>query len=186
MHDPFDPFDSFEPPESSAAADDPESSSPNKRQRPLRSLKARAIGYLSRREYSRAELARKLAPYAGEGEPLEPVLDALEQGGWLSNQRFAESLMHRRAPRMGTARIVGELKRHALDDSVLAEVGAQLRATEFARAEAVWRKKFGALPQTPAERMRQTRFLATRGFSHAVIGRLLKGGDDCFEETSDI
>ncbi len=148
--------------------------------KPVRSLKGRALGYLSRREYSRAELARKLAPYAGEGESVEPVLDALEQDGWLSDARFAESLVHRRASRVGTARIVGELKRHAVGDALVEEVGAQLRETEWARAQAVWRKKFGAVPQTPAERAKQARFLATRGFSRATIVKLLKGGDELF------
>lgn len=181
----FDPLDPFATQHATADADGAErdpAASP-KRQRPARTLKARAIGYLSRREYSRTELARKLAPYVEPDDSLDTVLDALEQGGWLSNQRFAESLMHRRASRMGAARIVSELKRHALDETVLEAVGSQLRATESARAAAVWDKKFGVLPQTPAERMRQTRFLAMRGFSHAVISRLLKGGgadDDDF------
>jgi len=153
---------------------------PSSSSKPARSLKGRALGYLSRREYSRAELARKLAPYAGEGESVEPVLDALEQEGWLSDARFAESLVHRRASRVGTARIVGELKRHAVGDALVEEVGAQLRETEWARAQAVWRKKFGAVPQTPAERAKQARFLATRGFSRATIVKLLKDGDELF------
>ncbi|RKU02674.1 recombination regulator RecX [Burkholderia sp. Nafp2/4-1b] len=149
-----------------------------KSSKPPRSLKGRALGYLSRREHSRAELARKLAPYVGEDESVEPVLDALEQEGWLSDARFAESLVHRRASRVGVARIVGELKRHAVGDSLVEEVNAQLRETEWARAQAVWRKKFGALPQTPAERAKQARFLAARGFSSATIVKLLKVGDD--------
>ncbi|MBZ5792459.1 recombination regulator RecX [Burkholderia contaminans] len=149
-----------------------------KSSKPPRSLKGRALGYLSRREYSRAELARKLAPYVGEDESVEPVLDTLEQEGWLSNARFAESLVHRRASRVGVARIVSELKRHAVGDTLVEEVNAQLRETEWARAQAVWRKKFGALPQTPAERAKQARFLAARGFSSATIVKLLKVGDD--------
>ncbi|WP_269506849.1 recombination regulator RecX [Burkholderia sp. IMCC1007] len=149
-----------------------------KSSKPPRSLKGRALGYLSRREYSRAELARKLAPYVGEDESVEPVLDALEKDGWLSDARFAESLVHRRASRVGVARIVSELKRHAVGDSLVEEVNAQLRETELTRAQAVWRKKFGALPQTPAERAKQARFLAARGFSSATIVKLLKVGDD--------
>lgn len=149
-----------------------------KSSKPPRSLKGRALGYLSRREYSRVELARKLAPYVGEEESVEPVLDALEKDGWLSDARFAESLVHRRASRVGVARIVSELKRHAVGDTLVEEVNAQLRETEWARAQAVWRKKFGALPQTPAERAKQARFLAARGFSSATIVKLLKVGDD--------
>lgn len=149
-------------------------------QAPARSLKARAIGYLSRREYSRTELARKLAPYVEESDDLDALLDALEREAWLSDARFAESLVHRRAARVGSARIMSELKRHALDEALVETVGAQLRDSELARAQAVWRKKFGALPQSPAERAKQMRFLAMRGFSGATISRLLKGDDDVY------
>ncbi|HDR9798644.1 TPA: recombination regulator RecX [Burkholderia cenocepacia] len=169
---------SFGASSSGAASSDAPGASERKSSKPPRSLKGRALGYLSRREYSRAELARKLAPYVDEGESIEPVLDALEQEGWLSDARFAESLVHRRASRVGVARIVSELKRHAVGDSLVEEVNAQLRETELTRAQAVWRKKFGALPQTPAERAKQARFLAARGFSSATIVKLLKVGDD--------
>jgi len=150
---------------------------------PVRSLKARALDALSRREYSRSELSRKLAPFAEEPDALAALLDSLEREGWLSDSRFAESLVHRRAARMGTSRIVSELRRHSVDDTLIEEVGAQLRETELARAQAVWRKKYGQLPETPAERARQARFLATRGFSHATIAKILKsGGEDWADE----
>jgi regulatory protein len=149
-----------------------------KSQRPARSLKGRALGYLSRREYSRAELARKLKPFVEETDSLDSVLDSLEAENWLSDSRFAESLVHRRASRLGTSRIIGELKQHAVDQTLVEEASAQLRETELARAQAVWRKKFGQLPETPAERAKQTRFLASRGFSGATIGKILKGLDE--------
>lgn len=149
-------------------------------ERPARSLKARSLAYLSRREYSRAELARKLAPYEEADGELDAVLDSLEREGWLSDERFAQSLVHRRGARIGAARIVSELKRHEVGEALVESVGAQLRETEFARAQAVWRKKFGALPQTSAERAKQARFLASRGFSQSTIVKLLKVGDDEF------
>ncbi|WP_167387565.1 recombination regulator RecX [Paraburkholderia susongensis] len=152
-----------------------------KSQRPARSLKARALGYLSRREYSRAELARKLKPYVEETDSLDTVLDSLEAENWLSDSRFAESLMHRRSSRLGSTRILGELKQHALNPELVEEVGAQLRETELARAQAVWRKKFGQLPSTPAERAKQARFLASRGFSGTTIGKILKGIDETWD-----
>ena len=74
------------------------------------SLKARALGYLSRREHSRAELRRKLAQHAESAEEVDALLDWLERENWLSNARFAESVVHRRAGRYGTARLMQELK----------------------------------------------------------------------------
>ncbi|MEM5314051.1 recombination regulator RecX [Paraburkholderia sp. JHI869] len=157
-----------------ARASEREKSSAAK-QRPERSLKGRALGYLSRREYSRAELSRKLVPYTEDADALEALLDSLEREGWLSDARFAESVVHRRASRVGAGRIVSELKRHAVGDALIEEVSTQLRETELTRARTVWQKKYGQLPETPAERARQARFLAARGFSMSIIGKILKG-----------
>jgi len=52
---------------------------------------------------------------------------------------------------------------------------ATLKATELERAQAVWQKKFGALPTNALEAARQMRFLATRGFGADVIRRAVKG-----------
>ncbi|WP_082465298.1 recombination regulator RecX [Burkholderia plantarii] len=179
------PFDGREPQAGTGTGSSAESPEANDTRRaaptrPARSLKGRALGYLSRREYSRSELARKLAPHVEENDEPEALLDALEREGWLSDARFTESLVHRRASRLGTARVLGELKRHAVDGALVESVGEQLRETEFSRAQAVWRKKFGSLPITPAERAKQARFLASRGFSSATIAKLLKVGDDEF------
>jgi regulatory protein len=151
---------------------------PAESQRPGRTLKGRALGYLSRREYSRAELSRKLMPFTEDADALEALLDSLVREGWLSDARFAESVIHRRASRLGATRIVSELKRHAVGETLIEEVNAQLRETELARARAVWQKKYGQLPETPAERARQARFLAARGFSMSIIGKILKGIED--------
>jgi regulatory protein len=137
------------------------------------SLKARAIGLLSRREHSRLELARKLAPHAGTPDQLEALLNELEQGKWLSNERFAHSLVHRRAALQGAARIVQELKQHGLADNQIGELRQQLQGTEFERAQAVWQKKFGQAPDNAKEYARQFRFLASRGFSSDCLRRIL-------------
>jgi regulatory protein len=163
----------------SAGATD-STSTTSQRQRPTRSLKGRALAYLSRREHSRAELSRKLQPFVEEGDSLDTLLDSLEQEGWLSDSRFTESLVHRRASRLGANRIVGELKRQGVGSTLIEETAAQLRETELARARAVWQKKYGQLPETPAERARQARFLVSRGFSQTVVSKILKGLDeDC-------
>jgi regulatory protein len=61
------------------------------------------------------------------------------------------------------------------DDEAAAPLEA-LRASEFARARAVWLKRFGGAPADSAERVRHMRFLASRGFSHDVIRQLLRSG----------
>lgn len=193
--DPFEPFEQCAPVAAAPSASDESvysRSSQRKRKtpaneannpkRPQRSLKGRALAFLSRREYSRAELSRKLRPYVEEADSLENLLDSLERDGWLSNQRFVESVVHRRASRMGGSRIISELKRHAVGDELIGETADKLAQSETARAQAVWEKKYGVLPETPAERAKQARFLAARGFSGGTIGKILKGGDEDFND----
>ncbi|MBB1597069.1 recombination regulator RecX [Achromobacter sp. UMC46] len=142
------------------------------------SLKMRAVGYLSRREHAREELARKLSAYAEDAAEVEAVLDALEKEGWLSTERFAQSLVHRRASRQGAARIVQELRQHGVDDNQVAELRDKLRATEYDRALEVWKKRFDAKPADRAAYAKQARFLASRGFAHDVIRKILGDSDE--------
>lgn len=161
--------------------------------RPALSLKGRALQCLSQREHSRAELRRKLlaqgrralsvrAATTGEstGEAaadlqtqVEAVLDWLAANHYLCEERFVESRVHARAARYGNLRIHQELAQHGLD--LPADAAQALKGNELERAQAVWRRKFAAGPTGAAERARQQRFLAGRGFSAEVIHQLLRG-----------
>ncbi|SFC85978.1 regulatory protein [Cupriavidus sp. OV038] len=146
--------------------------------RPPLSLKARAVGYLSRREHSRAELRRKLAPHAETPEEVDTLLDALERENWLSNDRFVDSLVHRRASRYGAARVMQEAKTHQLGNEQLHDLQDRLRETEVERAREVWRKRFGTAPDSPEAKAKQIRFMVARGFSRAVVGKIIRRAED--------
>lgn len=139
------------------------------------SLKARAVNYLARREHSRHELARKLAPHVPPEQPetLEALLDELERENWLSNQRFAQGMAHRRGAGRGTALVMQELRQHGLDAADLETVRDQLRVTEFQRAKDAWQKKFGQPPEDAKAHAKQARFMASRGFSNETFRRVL-------------
>lgn len=137
--------------------------------KPQLSLKGRALRYLSMREHSRLELGRKLARYAQEGDNVEALLDELEAAKFLSQERFAESLVHRRAARFGNQRILTELQSHRIADDSLADIREQLTKDEVERAKAVLQRKYATSSQDPAERAKQMRFLQQRGFSHDAI-----------------
>jgi regulatory protein len=144
------------------------------------SLKGRALRYLAAREHSRAELERKLAPHlpADAGpQTLACVLDELSAKGFISEARVAESVLSRRAARLGNARVLHELRAKGLSDEAMADAQENLRATELDRARAVWRARFGAAPQSAAERARQMRFLASRGFTGDVARQAVQGED---------
>ncbi len=149
---------------------------------PQLSLKARALRYLSMREHSRLELGRKLARYAEEGEDVGAVLDFLEKNNWLSQERFSEALVQRRASRYGNSRIVAELQSHGVAGEPLAELKSGLNDSEEARAREVWRRKFGTVATEPAERQKQMRFLIQRGFSQRAVRAAIKGADEEFFE----
>jgi regulatory protein len=144
------------------------------------SLKGRALRLLSQREHSRAELERKLAAHEEEPGSLAQALDELQAKGFISDSRVIESVIHRRAARLGEARIRQELQEKGLDPSRVTQALSELRGSEYARATEVWRKKFGERPDGPAARARQARFLTARGFNAEVVRRVLAaaGVDD--------
>jgi regulatory protein len=144
---------------------------------PQLSLKGRALRYLSMREHSRLELGRKLARYAEEGDDVEALLDLLEKNNWLSQERFSEALINRRAARYGNSRIVAELQSHGVNGEALQELKSGLADSEIARACEVWQRKFGTVAADPQERNKQMRFLLQRGFSQRAVQKAMKGVD---------
>jgi regulatory protein len=142
------------------------------------SLTGRALRLLSSREHSRAELERKLAPHAPEPLALAKVLDSLEAKGFINETRVLESVVHRRASKLGASRIKQELQAKGLEPEAVAEAVQALRATEVERAREIWRIKFGRQPADAAERAKQMRFLASRGFGGDTVHKVVSGGDD--------
>ena len=139
------------------------------------SLKGRALRLLSQREHSRSELERKLAPHEQVPGELAKALDELQARDFINEGRVVESVVHRRAAKLGTSRIRQELATKGLSGEAVAEVVAQLKDSELSRAQEVWRKKFGRPPADPAERAKQMRFLITRGFNAEVVRQVIKG-----------
>ena len=143
-------------------------------QRPPLSLKGRALRLLSGREHSRAELERKLAQHEEEPGQLRRVLDDLHAKGFIDDQRAADSVVHRRAAKLGAMRIRQELQGKGLADELVRAAVAGLQATEFERAREVWQRKFGGPAADAAARAKQVRFLASRGFGAEAIRQVLK------------
>lgn len=175
------------------------------------SLQARALRLLAQREHSRLELERKLQrfiarPDADPTESTDPVaaasdaprysaqdlsdaLDALQAKGFIQPERVAQSVLHRRAPKLGSQRVLQELRQKGLDEDLIRNAAATLRSSEHARAWAVWQRKFGQVATTPQERAKHMRFLASRGFSAEVVGKVVRGqapepGDETEDDAS--
>ena len=139
------------------------------------SLKGRALRLLAAREHSRAELERKLAAHETQPGELAAALDELQAKGFLNEARVVQSVLHRRAERLGTQRVRAELVSKGLPDELVAAAVDDLRSTEMARAHAVWQRKFDGPSADPRERARQMRFLAARGFAAETVRRVVQG-----------
>lgn len=139
------------------------------------SLKGRALRLLSGREHSRAELERKLAAHEQEPGQLARVLDELQARDFINEQRVVDSVLHRRSGKLGALRIRQELQAKGLDNEKVQAALASLKSTELDRAREVWARKFESLPTDAAQRGKQARFLAARGFDGEVVARLLSG-----------
>ena len=140
---------------------------------PEKSLRARALDALSRREHSRMELMRKLAPHTDNPDELTILLDDLQTRGWLSDARFAEQVVNVRQSRYGSRKLAFELREKGVDEDLINATLVNLRDTELERARAVWERKFGQIPASAQEKAKQIRFLQSRGFVWEVIRKIL-------------
>lgn len=140
------------------------------------SLKGRALRLLGQREHSRFELERKLRQHETEPGELVRALDDLQAKGFISEQRVLESVVFRRAPRLGALRVRQELQAKGLAPEAISQAVAELKGSEVERAREVWRKKFGEPAQDAQGRAKQIRFLSARGFGAETIHRVVQGG----------
>jgi regulatory protein len=162
-------------------------------------LKSRALRWLAQRDHSRVELERKLLTHARAlarladatavpeerahpdsllRERIAGVIDGLAAAGLLNEPRMAESLLAARAPRLGERRLRQVMQQRGLEPGLVDAALQQARGSELERAQALWQRRFGAPGATPAERARQMRFLAGRGFGGDVIRRVVRGSAD--------
>lgn len=143
-------------------------------------VRERALRFLARREYTRSELARKLAPHteAENRDELDALLDDFTRRGWLSEARFVEMVVQARLGKFGSRRIIHELREKGVSEETIAAALPEIRENELETARAVWAKKFGILPADARERAKQIRFLASRGFGTETIRRVVQGKED--------
>jgi regulatory protein len=145
---------------------------------PESDLRSRALACLARREYTRIELARKLAPYCEDRDEIAALLDDFTQRGWLNETRYAEMLVQARQDKFGSRRIIHELREKGVSEETIAATLPEVQENELETARAAWVKKFGAAPADAREKAKQMRFLAGRGFCADTIRRVVQGKED--------
>ncbi len=157
---------------------------PRNSARPPKSLKARAIALLARRDYSRLELRAKLAGDRESSDAdlsgVDALLDELSALGYLSDARFAQAVVRQKSGGYSKRAIGASLKAHGVEGSAVSEALAGVEVDDVDAMAALWRRRFGTPPRNDKEKARQVRFLQSRGFSLSAIFKLLKSppGED--------
>ena len=146
-------------------------------------LRARALRLLARREHTRAELARKLAPEAASRDVLETLLVQLEGRKQLSDERYAEARARQLSRKFGALRVRRELVAKGIERKAAARFAADVEKTDLQRAHLILARKYPTRATAPQERARRARFLQSRGFSPDVIRRALGRSSEPSEES---
>lgn len=143
--------------------------------KPPPSIKAAAVRMLARREYGRHELVERLVARGCERDAVERAVAELEGVGLVSDARYAEAVVASRTGRMSRRAIARELKETGVDAEAAAAALAPLAdRDEVEEATALWRRRYGTAPADEREKVRQLRFLLSRGYSTSVAFRVLK------------
>jgi regulatory protein len=148
------------------------------------SLRGRALRLLGRREFSRQELEKRLRGYVGNAAEsenidspadLEALLNDLAERGWLSDARYADTVVRKRTGQFARRSIAQELKRAGVNEEVTDTALAAIDPDEeFALALALCQRKFRRPPADQKEKARQIRFLQSRGYGLSLVLRVLK------------
>jgi regulatory protein len=138
-----------------------------------RSAKDRALGLLSHRARSRAELSRRLVRAGYPEEEVIGAVDDLEAVGLVDDEKFARELAAHEIQRRGSGRrlAITSLRRAGVNTEVAERVVDETATTdEEARAEEVARTRLGrlsGLDESTAHR-RLLSFLLRRGYDGNV------------------
>lgn len=150
-----------------------------------RTLKQRAIALLARREYSRADLSKRLAGTGASRSEIDAALDELCASGLLSDARFAAALVHQKTGGYGKRAIAHSLREKGVSAGEATAALAVLEGDdEFAAAQALWVRRFGQPPRDERERSRQVRFLLARGYPHSIAFKVLRAAGAPIEDSA--
>jgi regulatory protein len=137
--------------------------------------KSIAVKLLSRREHSAFEIYGKLAKRDFSDSEIEQAISELQQGGWLSDERFAEAYIRmRRLKGFGPIRISIELNERGVEEVI---VDACLHTDDDSWQQALEQQYFKKYRDKPIQdyndKAKRIRFLQYRGFALDAIYQLV-------------
>lgn len=136
-----------------------------------KSIRSTVMNWLTRRDYTRHEIAVKLNSKGYDQAAIDKLLTSLSQAGLINEDRFTENFIHwRRNKGYGPLRISMELRMRGIPDEVIAEHLQITDNTWSLEAQRVWRKRFKSNSlKNMSEKAKQQRFLQQRGFTREQI-----------------
>lgn len=138
-------------------------------------LRQVVIDLLSRRDYSRQELIRKLQPKAASYDDLINVLDDMAARQWQSDERFTEMFIHARSQRYGPVRLAQELRQKGISETATREALAAADTNWRDTALDLLRRRFSADDLSDIkQKAKAYRFLAQRGYSAEQVQYALR------------
>lgn len=139
-------------------------------------IKDACLKLLTRREHSEAELIRKLGQQKFPLPVVQNVIAELQQQGWQSDDRFAESFTrHRIKQGYGPVKIAYELRQKGVAEFDLDDIVYEITGDWQELLEQVYIKKYGHEEVAKAKQwQRCSRFLQQRGFTAEMISLLSK------------
>ena len=147
-------------------------------------VQSKALGFLSRREYSEKELKLKLMARGCDKEIAESVVARLKQENLVCDVRFAKALVNVRIRRgYGPRKISSELLDRGVEIDVVNELLQQRNGEWESQIAKVIQNKYGEMQMhLPDDWVKRANFLRRRGFTLAQIQSVLGANSDYEDE----
>ncbi len=133
----------------------------------LNKLRATALAWLGRQEYSEAKFRRKLAQAEASDEQIELVVAEFIANNWLSEQRYCEAFVRSRIRKgQGWLRICNDGRVQGLDEKTLKQALNDSQTDWFELARETYQKRYAPSDKLEMkEKAKRLRFMQYRGFS---------------------
>lgn len=134
-------------------------------------LKRMALNWLSRRDYSEAQLSQRLSRQGGETADIVKVIAWCKAENYLDQQRFISMLVRSRINKgYGPGYIVQECRQQNISREQVLLCIAELEVDWFALAQQLYQKKYGQSPVTEyKDKFKRMAYMQRRGFSNEQI-----------------
>ncbi len=135
------------------------------------SAKSVAVKLLSRREHSAFEIHNKLAQRDFDEKEINQAIVELQQGGWLSDERFTEAYIRMRQKKgFGPVRISMELNERGVKESIIDDYLQADDDSWWQLLNQQYLKKYkNKSIEDYSDKAKRIRFLQYRGFTLDMI-----------------